>query len=410
MTPRLTVAFVPRERFSLAAKSLESVLQGVDVPYNLIIVNPNYPEQYWSETQEVLDRLKPNLLRDLQVFTVDHYILPNASKNIVLDNLKTELVLMIENDNFVTPGFASLASRALDEEEADVLIPVLVEGKPGSKKVHFDTRLGSVIEKETAAGKEMSILPRKGLDRLDGKGGRTRVEFMEQHCLLFRTEIFKRIGHYDERLNTRDEIDLSLNLRRAGARVIRENAWIVNYIPPFPPNRDDLDYFLFKWDLEQAAKSHEIITKKWSIVAFPGSLEFVKYRRTVGRLLDFRAMIQTHVDFRSRFLLIDGGWLSGGHELIRGLSAVPFVEREGKFYGHPLDDDDAINELKKIEADGICTVIIMWYLDWYRSTYPRFWKYLYDHYGMSASSECVTILRRYDSVFKAPRLVLTMPT
>jgi hypothetical protein len=80
---------------------------------------------------------------------------------------------------------------------------------------------------------------------------------MEQHCLLFRCSVFDRIGPYDEELNTRDEIDLSLALYKAGIGVVFEPKCEVHYIPPYPPRPDETDYFFMKWDIERTVKSRD---------------------------------------------------------------------------------------------------------------------------------------------------------
>ena len=83
--PSLTMGFVPRERFSLAAKSLESILEHTPKPFRLIVVDCNIPAVYRREMDAVLSRFD-----DVQVIRRDHYLRPNQSKNLVIAEAKVE--------------------------------------------------------------------------------------------------------------------------------------------------------------------------------------------------------------------------------------------------------------------------------------------------------------------------------
>ena len=50
----ITIGFFPRERFSLAAESLQRIFDYTCIPFNLIVVDCNTPKVYWQQMEQVL--------------------------------------------------------------------------------------------------------------------------------------------------------------------------------------------------------------------------------------------------------------------------------------------------------------------------------------------------------------------
>jgi hypothetical protein len=369
--PTVTIGFVPRERFSLAAESLQRIFDYTHIPFNLIVVDCNIPKVYWQQMEQVLQG------RDnVKIIHRDHYLLPNQSKNLVIQEAQDEYLCLIENDNLVQDRWLSQLIAACEEYPADVAVPLLMEGPLGAGKVHFDDLLGQVRTVHTTDGVKWEIQPRT--DRKEQERGcseRRAVQFMEQHCLLFRRSVFDRIGPYDEELNTRDEIDLSLALYKAGVRVVFEPKCEIHYIPPYPPRPDETDYFFMKWDLERAAKSRNHIQKKWNLVHVPGDMEFVKDRNRIGQLHRVKEELRTLVPADEPFILVDQAqWL--GTKIVEGLHPLPFLERDGQYWGEPVDDDTAIRELERLRQSGASRIAFGWHTFWWFEYYSKFHHYL----------------------------------
>jgi glycosyltransferase involved in cell wall biosynthesis len=68
------------------------------------------------------------------------------------------------------------------------------------------------------------------------------------------------------------------------------------------------------------------------------------------------------------FVLIDGQEL--GLDSTSGRQVIPFLERDGEYWGEPEDDAQAILELERLRADGARFVVLAW---------PGFW--WVDHYA-----------------------------
>ncbi|MEK6320355.1 MAG: glycosyltransferase [Acidobacteriota bacterium] len=64
------------------------------------------------------------------------------------------------------------------------------------------------------------------------------------------------------------------------------------------------------------------------------------------------------------FILVDGdGW--GTDEFIAGRRRIPFIEREGKYWGAPSDDETAIGELERLRGTGAGHIVFGWPVFWW---------------------------------------------
>ncbi|MCZ7525869.1 MAG: glycosyltransferase [Acidimicrobiia bacterium] len=358
MEATITIGFLPRERFVLAAESLASLLEHTPEPFRLVVVDAAMPSRYRREMEAVLGG-RP----DVEWVSADRPLLPAESKNLVVERADTDYVCLVENDVLFTDGWLRRLVAACEELPADVATPVIREGR--GEKEHFDKLLGRIVTSETTPGK-LEIQRWRGLR--NDVDGRTRVDLVEQHCLLFRREVFDRIGRYDEELNTRDEIDLSLALWSAGFTVVLEPASVVNYVPPSTrPEEDELDFYLNRWDLDRARRSRERIRDRWNLVETPGDLGFVLYRNLIPTLPEVRAELERLVERPGKVVLIDNGeWF--GTEVTEGLPILPFPQVGPHYGGFPAGDAEALAELERVVARGATTVVV---------GFPAFWWFEY---------------------------------
>jgi GT2 family glycosyltransferase len=270
-----TIAVVPRDRFSETARTIRSVLDATPAGFRLVIVDGGAPARYRAEIERVVrDR------SGIELFHSDDFVNANAAKNWVLREVRdSEFLAFVENDNLVSPGWLERLTRACEEEEADVARPMLLERKIFRVHPHFDQRLDRIEAIETPHGPGWRFQPRKTPLGADIGSERRLTDVLETHCLLFRRSVFDRIGEFDERITTRQEVDLALQLKAAGARIVFEPAAEVTYIRPPPVRRDERDYFLMRWDADSAMRSHALIKQKWNVEGLPSSLQFVRHRR-----------------------------------------------------------------------------------------------------------------------------------
>jgi GT2 family glycosyltransferase len=360
MSTSVTIGFLPRERFVTAAESLASLYRHTAMPFRLLVVDPRTPARYLAEMRAVLDGHD-----NWEVLEGQRHLLPAASKNLVLARTDDEYVCLLENDNLFHDGWLEALVEACEEFPADVAAPLIREGRGGAG--HFDHHLGTVVASADHPGRwEVRPVerPRESFTT------RQRVEFVEQHCLLFRRDVFERIGPYDEELNTRDEVDLSLALRAAGATVVVEPRSIVNYVPPTAaPEDDELPYYRLRWDLDRAARSRERIRARWNLVETPGDLEFVRYRSLIPELPRVRDRLAVLCrSGRPVVVLEDGDWFDT--PVTAQLPVRPFPDRGGHFGGFPAGDDEAAAELRDVLAAGVGHVVVGWPARWWLEHLP----------------------------------------
>jgi hypothetical protein len=304
-TPRVTIGIIPRERFSLAAQAIRRIVEHTSVPYRLLVVDCNTPEPYRGEIERALPTDVP-----VEVLRFDRYLQPNESRNHVVAAAGTgndgeagnhgsrryehstgnatpsdqAFLCLIDNDVLVEPGWLEPLLAACEQESAGVVRPAVF--KLGKR--HFDCRLGPVTTALGTPGHRLRIEDRTLASEFDAAPGRRRVEWLEMHCLLFRARVFPSIGPFDEALNTREHVDLSLTLRAKGVPIVFEPASRVHFVPPPPVHRDERAFFYFRWDPDKAVASNARVRTKWELASYRSNIDWVLARHArVGRLRTF---------------------------------------------------------------------------------------------------------------------------
>lgn len=271
----VTIAVVPRDRFSKTRATIDRLLEVTPGQFQLVVVDGGMPARYRGAVEKaVAGRRNTEILRS------DHHIDPNGAKNWVIRETRDgEFLAFVENDVLVHRGWLDALIRACDEEDASVGRPMIFERKVLRTFPHFDQRFGAIDTVERPAGSGYRIRPRRKPLDSDIKAKRQRTEVLETHCLLFRRSALAAIGSFDERINTRQEVDLALQLYAAGIPIVFEPASEVTYLRPPPVFRDERDYFLKRWDYDKAVRSHALIEEKWKVEGLPSSVSFVRHRQ-----------------------------------------------------------------------------------------------------------------------------------
>lgn len=84
--------------------------------------------------------------------------------------------------------------------------------------------------------------------------------------------------------------------------------------------------------------------------------------------------IEQHIPNDQEILLIDGN--AWGCESIRGRRVVPFLERDGRYWGAPSDDATAIAEFERLHRNGVRFMVVAWPAFWWLEHYSLFHQYL----------------------------------
>jgi glycosyltransferase involved in cell wall biosynthesis len=97
------------------------------------------------------------------------------------------------------------------------------------------------------------------------------------------------------------------------------------------------------------------------------------------------------VPARTPFILVDGG--SWGMSPDAKRQPVPLMERDGQFWGAPIDDHAAISELERLRMTGYEYIVIAWPAFWWLDYYEGFNEYLCRNFECVTRNDLLVIFR-----------------
>jgi len=258
---RVTIVAVPRERFSLTKPCLERLYAVTPSPFGLVYVDGGSPARIQRYLEAQAEQKGFLLVR------TDRHLWPNQARNLGLRYAEGDYVVFIDNDILVTPGWLAALVRCADETGAWVVGPIVCYGQTELETVHVadghahflddhGTRL--LHEEHRLAGKRLrDVLPHLR---------RTPCGFVEFHCVLIRTSVFKRLGPLDEALlSTREYLDFCLSVQNAGGTIVFEPESIVTHILPRSVKGSDLRFFLSRWSEAANQATLDYFQQKWQL-------------------------------------------------------------------------------------------------------------------------------------------------
>lgn len=260
--PKVTIVVVPRERFSCAQESLESIYQYTEIPFKLVYVDGNYPAKVRSYLQQQAQE------KNFQLLRTDYYLTPNQARNLGLSQVTTDYVVFADNDVIVTPGWLKALLECAEETEATVVGPLMCQEKPLHEIVHFAGGESHIWEDKAGRRRLREKMYKQGKQVKDiySELKRTPTELAEFHCVLVRRSIFEKVGLLDEAImNTKEHLDFCMTLREIGATVYFEPASIVTYVPGPPLEFTDLHFYMLRWSNAWQLASLKRIRQKWNL-------------------------------------------------------------------------------------------------------------------------------------------------
>lgn len=76
---------------------------------------------------------------------------------------------------------------------------------------------------------------------------------------------------------------------------------------------------------------------------------------------------------------------------IAGRRRIPFLEKDGCYYGSPADDETAIRELERLQPSGAGFLVFAWPAFWWLDYYPEFHRYLLSKYQVLLKNERLVV-------------------
>lgn len=123
----------------------------------------------------------------------------------------------------------------------------------------------------------------------------------------------------------------------------------------------------------------------WAMGRIPGLGKPMRagYRRVVHALEQARLRrvargIRAVTDDRDVVLLVGDCWFESEKFLRR--KTLPFLERGGRYFGAPADDETAIRELERMRREGATHMVFAWPSFWWLDHYTKLGEYLRSHF------------------------------
>jgi glycosyltransferase involved in cell wall biosynthesis len=96
----------------------------------------------------------------------------------------------------------------------------------------------------------------------------------------------------------------------------------------------------------------------------------------------------------AKYILVDDQqWSEEGRstEVVSGLGTIPFLERDGRYWGRPADDATAIRELERLKREGATCIAFAWPSFWWLQLYTGFHRHLRERFACVLEDENLVI-------------------
>jgi hypothetical protein len=300
MTEQLTVAVVPRDRFSSVVDCIRSVVANTPKPFRLAVLDLGYGPRTLRRLQEAV--------ADVPLEVVDcGRVIPVVAFRDYLSKVVTPYVAWVDNDTFVTPGWATaLLERA--RAGARVVMPVTLEREgldPDPRKIPLRNHIShSELRSKVVNGVEYAIdyKPFRRAAPSEIPAEPHTVDFFELHAVFAETEVLRALDWPE--MVVREHIDLGIQLHRKGIEIWCEPTAIVQFdnIHGRPTWRD-FRFFCFRWQEPFINQSHQLFLERWGY-RFANE-QFMKnwaYRRKVYSFCRLVGVPQRPADLTARVL------------------------------------------------------------------------------------------------------------
>jgi GT2 family glycosyltransferase len=291
--PKATLVIGPRERFSYTEACLESIYHNTDYPFDLVFVDVCSPTPVARYVNQKAKEESFKIIRTPQ------YVSPNQARNVglryVLEQTNSDYVVFVENDVVVKKGWLTRLIACAEEENAAVVGPLTCIGQPVHQVIH-NAGGRSYIKTEIKNGKprrkikQSAYLTGKPVAQVPDELRRKQCDYVEFHCLLARTDLFKTApfqttgGLLDEgMMATREHIDFCFMVTEAGGKIYSDRTAIVTTdtvgidnnkvglmewfgelkLPDF--KLYDLPYFMMRWSDAWDLASLNHLRQKWDL-------------------------------------------------------------------------------------------------------------------------------------------------
>lgn len=256
---KVTVVVVPRERFSLARRSLESLIENTAPGFDMVYVDGGSP----PPVRRFLEQA--SAWHGFRLLRYDCYLTPNEARNIGFAEVTTPYVAFVDNDVIVAPGWLEHLVACAEETGAWLVGPLYCIGDPVHEIIHMAG--GEVFLENNAEGRWLYEVHRsvgEPLAHIFHRLKRGPTQVVEFHTVLVQSDALRRLGPLDEGLmSTREHLDLCLRTLRAGGTVYLEPRAVITYLVPPPIAWSDAPFWVLRWSDEWGRATYRRLAETW---------------------------------------------------------------------------------------------------------------------------------------------------
>lgn len=253
---RITIIVEARDKFSPTSQCLETLINNTPQPYDLIVVMGG------ASTDLKVEWLEKFGAKNTIFLFRSEFLNQGKARNIGLSFTKTRLAVLMDNDNFVRPGWLESLIKCQKETGAVMVVPLILETP---RKIHTaGNDLYITHFEDKAYGHKNLRFHNMPLD--EGSNlKRCRTDYAEMHCMLVQVEPTVRLGAFDENLLEMHECDSGLTWAKGGYEMWFEPTSVVLYDHFRQMSAGDIRLFAWRWDLRAVQDSYRLFHKKWNI-------------------------------------------------------------------------------------------------------------------------------------------------
>jgi glycosyltransferase involved in cell wall biosynthesis len=125
----VTIAIVPGERFSVARRSLESVLAQREPSTELVYIDAGSPPLVRQYLEQKASR------HGVRLISTERHMAPNEARNLAAAQVRTKYVAFVDNDVLVSPGWLDALLDCAESTGAWIVGPLCLDRDGAGAKV-----------------------------------------------------------------------------------------------------------------------------------------------------------------------------------------------------------------------------------------------------------------------------------
>jgi hypothetical protein len=254
----VSVAIVPRDRFSTTRACVANVIATVDEEIPIEVILGNAPPSVAAD-------LRTTFGSRIDVTEVDTYLSTSQSRNVALESCTTELLALVDSDSYPREGWLEPLVARQVATGAGAVVGVILESPT---KIHC-AGTSFYVDEHDGHREGWKVLhcygmPFHGATNLPAR----EVDYGEQHAHLVSVAAMRSIGGFDPDIGEGSEVDTGLALTRAGYASWFEPESVTFFNFDGPVGVDDIDFFTWRWDADNIVASYRAFEDKWGASLF----------------------------------------------------------------------------------------------------------------------------------------------